>query len=293
MIANISSNEASDILYAHNELFLANTLRATQLQHDTHDLKNVLNLGIGYLKAKNYAAAKICFAEVKRLSCTFESTFYLGLSLEGLNLNEEAKATYLEAVMRPTSNIDLLFEAYKNIGNIFLREKNLEIAEDFYHKAYAIKGESPQLLVNLGTLELQKNNNTQAIERFRKALVINIKTGPAWLGMALCYDGFGDREMAWASLLRAVECDGRNTTVLLLLAQWALRENAMDFAITKLMGYFDSGEFDAQLSLAFIELCVHTSQFALARLEMERALLWEPSNRDLQSFEKALRTHGY
>jgi tetratricopeptide (TPR) repeat protein len=288
-----SIESARTILLANNENYLANALLAKELQQNIHDHKITFKLGMGYLQAKNFDSAKSCFGEIKKNLGSFESYFHFAQACEGLEKPVEAKEAYLDALLISTINLELLFEAYKNLGNIYLREKNLDNAEDFYHKAYALFPNSAQLAVNMGTLEMQKSDSSGAIERFRKALRIDPQFAPAWVGLALSYQQFGDFDMAWASLLKAIEYDFKNSTALLLIAQWAIKQNAVDLSLNHLMNFFDSGEFDSMLSQAFVELCIHANKFNLARLELERSLLWDPRNSDLLTFDKALRDHGY
>lgn len=284
---------ARAILLAHNETFLANALCAKQLQNDHRNHERIFQLGMCSFKGHRFEAAKVCFSQLRRLTGSFDAHYYFARSCESLDDLDLAKEAYLDAILVSTFNLELLFEAYKNLGNLFLRDKNIDMAEDFYHKAYALSPDSPQIFVNLGTLEMQKGNPSLAIEKFRRALQINPKFAAAWVGMALAYQSFGEFEMAWASLLKSLETAPNNQTALLLLATWSSKNDAIDFAVEQLMNYFDGGHLDNQLSLAFIELCIQSSKFSLARLEIERALLWDPSNLDLLKFEKALSDHGY
>lgn len=288
-----SIDKAVDVLHQNSEIYLANSLLASALQRNQYDERIIYDLGKGFIKNRNFESAQKCFQYLKVKLNNFESYFFFAKSSEALGQVEAARDAYLDALLLPTVDSDLLFEAYKNIGNIYLKESNIEVAEDFYHKAYTIKSESPTLLVNLGTLELQRLNTSGAIERFRSALKVDPKFSPAWLGLALSYDDFGDFPMAWASLLRSVECDSRNATALLLLAQWSVKNEGVNKAIHYLSQYFDSGFFDNQLSLVFIELCLHSNNYGLARWELERALHWDPKSVELNSFDQVLRQHGH
>lgn len=288
-----SLESATEILLANKEPALANALSKKILQEDHFNKKTLLNLGLGSLELSQFREAKICFTQLTRIDPSFESHFYLAKACEGLSENNLAREAYLDAVLVPTSNLRLLFEAYKNLGNLFLKERNLDMAEDFYHKAYTLCPDSPSLLVNLGTLEMQKADSSHAIEKYRKALQVDPRHAPAWVGMALAYQNFGELDLSWASLLRAIDLDPQNQTALLLIAKMSTKQNASTLAIQHLAHFFDQGHFESQLSLAFIELCIQNDQFNLARLEVERALLWEPTHTDLLKFEKALTEHGY
>lgn len=284
---------ARQVLLKNKEMYLANSLLATALQKNQYNESIILELGESYLHSGSYEAAQKCFSHLKEVLNSFEAHFFYARACEGLGATDKARESYLDALLLPTLDSELLFEAYKNIGNIYLKNQNIDVAEDFYHKAYSLNSKSAALMVNLGTLELQKSDSSGAIERFRMALVIDQKFSPAWVGLALSYHLFGDFEMAWASILRAVECDAKNSMALLLMAQWSVKNNNMSQSIKSLIHYFDQGFFEAPLSLAFIELCIHSNNFSLARWELERSLLWDPKNNELLSFDKVLKQHGH
>jgi tetratricopeptide (TPR) repeat protein len=285
--------QAGEILLANNENFLAKALYARELQKDLGNSELLLRLGNSYLKSQDFQSALKCYQQLQRQTISFDSCYYIARCYEGMGELISAKESYLDALLQNTTNSDLLFETYKSMGNLFLKEKNLDMAEDFYHKAYTLCPGSSQLLVNMGTLEIQRNDFATAIEKFRKALSFSPRSSAAWVGMALCYQSFGDLEMAWGSVLKATEGDPDNATALLLLAQWGERHSGVERAQTALMEHFDRGHFDAQLSLAFVELALRKGEFHLARIELERALLWEPNNSELLQFDKALGNHGF
>lgn len=282
-----------EILLANNENYLANAVLASEIQKNSHDYQKILNLGLGYLQTKTFEPAQTCFRELVRLTQSFEGYYFLAKSQEALGYFEAAKENYLDAILIPTTRYADLFDAFKNLGNLYLREKNFELAEDFYLKAFALQPDSAQLFVNLGTLEMQKENISLSIERYRKALTLDTKFAPGWIGLALSYAQFGDFEMAWASLLKAVDLDPNNTTALHLMAQWSTKNQSQDSALEALMKYFDQGGFDTTLSLCFIELCITMDRFRWARWELERSLLWDPENTQLLQFDRALKNHGY
>ena len=95
------------------------------------------------------------------------------------------------------------------------------------------------------------------------------------------------------------EDDANDALLLKLAASKAHLDVALDFvqngreAIHYLSQYFDSGFFDNQLSLVFIELCLHANNHDLARWELERALHWDPKSVELNSFDQVLRQHGH
>jgi tetratricopeptide (TPR) repeat protein len=116
------------------------------------------------------------------------------------------------------------FEVYKNTGNLCVKSGEFDLAEDFYNKAFAIKPNSDDLMVNYGALAIQRGNKICALEKFRSALNINIKNDKAWIGLALIHNDLGDYELAWGNLKTALEINPKNKIAVELCCHWARRD---------------------------------------------------------------------
>lgn len=175
------------------------------------------------------------------------------------------------------------------MGNIFLKEADLESAEEFYHKAYAIDSQSDVLLVNLGTLAIQTQEFELALSRFRQALEINSKNDKAWVGLALVHRQMGDLVLSKANLESALDVNPLNRTAVHLVADWGLREKNFEFVENTLIEYVSGVEFDEEMSLLLIHTFCLNGKIVEASLELERMLLWDPSNARLLQIEKELK----
>lgn len=114
-----------------------------------------------------------------------------------------------------------LFNVYKNMGNIYVKDKDFDAAEEFYCKAFALNPHSDALLVNFGILEIRREKMNEARERFRQALEVNKSSDKAWVGLSLIHRAFGDFELAWANAAYALEINPKNETAAQLLLEWA------------------------------------------------------------------------
>ena len=99
----------------------------------------------------------------------------------------------------------ILFEVYKNMGNIYLKCGDTEAAEESYHKANRINCQDENLMVNYGVLAIQKGNYQDAKERFSAVINLNSSSDLAWVGLALVHRAHGDFDLARACLLRGMD----------------------------------------------------------------------------------------
>jgi tetratricopeptide (TPR) repeat protein len=203
--------------------------------------------------------------------------------------DELALDTYFQALNYPTETSDLLFEVYKNIGNIFVKSSDFDAAEEFYNKAHTINPLSDILFVNFGTLEIQRNDLNSALERFRSALSVNPKNDKAWVGLALVHNQMGDHVLALANLENALDVNPKNKTAVHLLANWSVRDQKPDAAISSLENYLGLVDFDEEMSLVLIHLFCLSGRIDLALFEIERFLLWNPGHQEVADLEQKIK----
>ena len=218
-----------------------------------------------------------------------ESTLALAKIKSEKASSEEAQQLYFEAAACESDRSELFFEIYKDIGNLCVRSGDYEGAEEYYFKAHAINGESDILQVNLGTLEVQRDDWGQARERFGQAILFNNKNDKAWVGVAMSHYNLGEYDLANASLTNALDFNPLNRTAVHLLASWSLKTQNYEPAINALQNFLSQVDHDAEMSLALIHLFCETKQYDLALFEVERTLLWDPLQDEVLEIEKALR----
>lgn len=136
----------------------------------------------------------------------------------------EAGAFYKKTLSFIDYDSPFLFQIYKNLGNINVRLRDFDTAEENYDRAYTINPHSDDLYVNYGTLELQKEHYDLALQRFQQALNLNFFNDKAWVGLALIYRDRGDFQLAWGDLLKAIDINIYNQTALKFCVDWALQD---------------------------------------------------------------------
>lgn len=219
---------------------------------------------------------------------SFDSYAALGKSLTDSGQYDAAMDAYFEANLRVKDDGAGLFEVFKDMGNIAVRRGDFEQAEEFYHKAFTLNPDSDVLQVNLGTLSIQKSDWGEAIQRFRRALEISPASDKAWVGMALCHHQLGDSAMARATIENAMDINPANRTAVHLYASWSLGMGLVPQAIQRLEEYLSMQESDSEMSLVLIHLFCHAGQIDLAKLEIERAVCFDPTREDLLALYEQL-----
>lgn len=279
-----------ETLLKANEPFFASVMLGQRLHKNPKETESIIKMGL-CMEARGYIEDALkCYEQLVRIDETPYSMTLLGNCLLNLKMEEQALSVFLDALLIENSDITVYFEIYKNIGNIYVRRGDFDLAEDFYNKAYAIKPKSDALLVNYGTLAIQHGDETRALEKFRSALSINIKNDKAWIGLALVHNNLGDQELAWGNLKTALELNPKNKTAVELCCHWAHRDKTYSVAVEYLDQYIERSNFENDISMMLIETLIHLSDFTRAHYEVEKALLWDPKNIQFQRIERAIRS---
>ncbi|MCE3009260.1 MAG: tetratricopeptide repeat protein [Proteobacteria bacterium] len=210
----------------------------------------------------------------------FEDLVTLG-ELYYLNGQDElASDCFEQALAKMIYSSEALFKVYRYMGNILLKEGDIDSAEEFFSKAFSINPKSDILQVNFGTLAVQVGNLEFAQEKFKEALFLNPKNDKAWTGLGLVYHAKGDHFLAIANLENSFEINSRNRTTVQLLSSWYVQEGKLQSAIEVVEVYMRYFEDDKEMALFQVNLLCQTNQFLAALMELERLLLWDPKNEE-------------
>ena len=279
----------AELLQKHGESTLALHLLRKCLYINSHHPEALKRLANALTHESQLPLKTKAFEALVKGDLCFDNVARLGHCLYQQNQDERAKSTYMEALSMMTVESKELFEVFKNLGNIAMREGDFEGAEEYYNKAFTINPRSDVLHINLGTLALQQNSQEAAVVRFRTALEINPRNDKAWVGLALVHNEMGDHVLSRANLENALDANPRNRTAVHLAASWAVRDQDYQFAIESLENFVSDVDCDEEMSLLLIHLFCMRSQYVEAQLELERLLLWDPTNEKLQQVEQEIR----
>ncbi len=206
---------------------------------------------------------------------------------------------YLQALALLSEDSPQLFSVYKNVGNIHVRAHDFESAEEYYNRAYILEPRSATLLVNFGTLAIQRERWEKAVQHFRDAVTFEPSFDAAWVGLSMVHRQFGDFDLSWANLFRALDLNPLNTTALQLALSWVVKDQRWDQVAQSLQRYLVLADQDATMSLALSQLWFLKGNLADARLELTRTLALDPlipGGQELTNLieaEEAKRSHGW
>ncbi|MBT4501931.1 MAG: tetratricopeptide repeat protein, partial [Gemmatimonadetes bacterium] len=92
--------------------------------------------------------------------------------------------------------------AWYNLGTAYATGGYIDLGRQAYQRALELSGESVDILVAMGNLELQQGNAPAAIERYRQALSRNPDLPSAQRGLVLAYRLAGDSTAAARAMAR-------------------------------------------------------------------------------------------
>lgn len=278
------------VLMKHQDYNLALNLLRTASNRNSKNPTTLKMLADCLDKVNRGSEAMIARKALVTYDYGFNSLFGYATALYKSGEDQAAMDKYYEALSVLKEENDLLFDLYKNMGNIFVKQGDFDAAEEYYNKAYTVNPQSDVLLVNFGTLEVQRNDFDKSLFCFRKAVEINPENDKAWVGLAMVHNQFGDNELAWANLESALDINPQNRTAIHLAANWGVRDSRIQKAIEFMQNYLAQVESDEEMSLVLINLYCMSHQIDNALLEMERVLLWNPDNADVRDLRKKLST---
>ena len=280
----------SRILLTNNKTDLAMRLITQILEVEKNNELALELLADIYIKKENYEFAEKCYLRILKI----QDNSVIQLKLANLLYKQEkdslALENYYKALEGITYETHLLFDIYKSIGNIYVKEGDYESAYENYNKAYTLNPNSDVLLVNYGTLEIQKNRFEKAKELFQKALNLNLENHKAWLGLALVHRHFGDLNLSWSNLLRSLDVNFENKTAIQLLMTWGTADSRKD----ELIGVFESrilkhkGDINSYINLALI--CSNYRMYKNANGLLNNVLLMDPENEEAMNLLQKINT---
>lgn len=278
------------VLIKHGELKLARHLLRESLQKDPKNVYVLKTLAECLDKLNQWSEAEKVLGALCQQETTFQNLSMRAHNHYKLGQDHLALQSYFEALALVTDDIPDLYEIYKNVGNIFVRQGDFESAEENYNKAYTRAANSDVLLVNYGTLEVQRGDLDKALFCFRKAVEMNPLNDRAWVGLGMIHSHFGDFELAWGNLIKASDINPENRTSLILLAQWSTQMNSVDTVVGKFIEYFSRVSEDSELSILLIKLLIEKGEYYPAHLEFIRAICFDPQNPELQKLNEVFST---
>ncbi|MFM8270630.1 MAG: tetratricopeptide repeat protein [Pseudomonadota bacterium] len=278
----------AQLLLANGDYLLARNLFSFLLRKNLRDEKAMDGLGICFLKLKEITAAKKCFKALWEMHQRSRYAVYLGMCYLAEENEEAAFSLFQQVTDEASIEANLNFDFQKAYGNLLMAKERWNEAEQRYLKALELSPNSAGVMVNLGTLELQRNNSQKAETHFNKALSLDSKNSRAHFGMGLvCWEGQQTSE-AKQSFEKALDCDSKNTLALRYLIKvqesQANKENLKRRILLFLQQEPNNGEIRFQLA----RILMQENRFSEASDQADKALKLLPQDSRIQNLKKML-----
>ncbi len=268
----------ADILILNAEYELALTLLKEAIHLNPQQDVTIKKMGQCFMGLGRVEKAIECFKSATVRSKTPSNLALLAKAYYSSGSDEQALEFYLLSLESKGLIPSVEFEVYKNIGNIYVRAGELDLAEQNYNRAYTLNPKSDILLVNYGTLEMQKQNFDLALENFRKAIGLNKNNDKAWVGLALIHREYGDHVLSWANLERALDLNSKNPIALQIYIDWGMKDSCEHRVIAWLENYLIKNPKDSNVSSVLAQLLFRMERFKHCEFELKRTLSLDPSN---------------
>ena len=277
------------VLIEEKEYSLAEDLLRTLIERDSH-LPQVIYwlMQLALRREQTELALKLSkkLAEEKK---DFYSYFFLGnIYYQGKD-DIRAVEAYQKALKSVQYDSLPLFEIYKNMGNISIKMRDLEAAEEFFHKAESIDAVSDTLAVNMGTLALQKSEIEKARQCFKKAIQLNKENDRAWAGLALINKVVADLELAKANAEYALDINPMNKVAIQIMIDSATDISSWNSVMKHLENYLEQDGFDAEISFALAKIFIQHEKWSSAAIELTRCEVLNPEIPQLRECQKLVR----
>ncbi len=276
-------------LMSHKEYQLAISLLRSVLSRSPYFAPAIRRIGVCHRELGRLDHALKCFSILVKSEATSENYILLADVFYIMERDQEAMKYYQTALMDVNVSMAALFNVYKNLGNIFVRSRDFETAEEYYNKAYSIDSDSDTLLVNYGTLEIQRENLEKALSYFREAIQKNDDNDKAWVGLSLVHRHMGDFELSHANIERALDINSKNRTALKLLIEWGVCDFKFGQVIERLQEYLSLESEDTEMSFTLAKIFAHLNRLDDAQIEMQRVLALDADIPGAQQLAKAIR----
>lgn len=203
-------------------------------------------------------------------------------------LYEMSLKTYTRILESSQITVDQRFEALRKLGNMYVILGSYVEAEKYYFVAQEINPESDVLLVNLGTLEFQRDQLNKSVTYFRKAIEVNIKNDKAWVGLALIHREYGDSELAISNVMKAIDVNPKNITATQLLLEICLGSGEPSRALNFMNHIYKLYPME-DFHFAICQLYQYSGHAQKSWIEINNHLKKYPRSLVAQDFRESLR----
>ena len=224
----------AELLLKNEDYLLARNLFSFILKKELKNATALRGLGQCLLNLGDTSAAKKCFNALIEIHKSQEGYVLLGISLIKENNDTAAHESFTKITEAAALPSDLKFQFHKEFGNCLTRLEKFNEASEAYHHALSLNPRSHIILINLGTLEIQRKRFETATRYFQQAIDFCPTAAKAYCGIGIVAQMSGENDIAEMYFQKTLEVDCLNSVALHQL--YALADSESDWrALRKLI----------------------------------------------------------
>lgn len=272
---------AAEVLYQHKDYDNLKKIAANILQRDSKQPRAIFYLSKYFEKQQLFANQEKCLEKLLQVELNAKNMFEYSNFLYLQGRLEEAIQIIQDNIqdIKTESESDF-FDLYRLMGNISLKLKDSDTAEEYYNICLRINSSSDVVYSNLGSLYLHKGNIAKSISFYDRAIALNPKNAKAWLGLSLCHVAQKDSQLFWGNITNAIEADPYDAKVIQIALDQAMADFEYDVAVRAAESYLQKHPFDLAISVRFASLLFQVGQLDKAQLEVTKILSYDATNED-------------
>lgn len=276
------------VLLTNGEALLGRNICRLLLQRNAQDAEAKRLLGICSLELGDWIAARKLFQGLLETQGSEELHFWMALCALAQGSDAQALAHFQRIGTPEKLPDDVRFRFFKECGNCHTRLGNWEEAEECYGQAKQLRGETPCLCLNFGTLELQRGRTEFARTWFQKALAQTDLRAKAFCGVAMSYFAEKKDSEALPFFLRALDEDKRHLVSLYHVVLLAHRSDDYSHARERLEACLALEPKNPDVLYSLAAILFKEKRYADSRVHVEEALKSAPGHLKARSLLQQL-----
>ena len=214
------------------------------------------------IKVKDFSLAIDCYQKLILSHGDRSYQIHLAEALYNAGQNDLALDAYID--IKNDLHGDQRLSALKHLGHIFMLKNEIDQAREYYEEALELYPISDELRVYYGALEAQAGHPDEALKWFRSAIELNSNNDLAWTCLAIIHNEYGDLDLAWGNLNKALDINPTNEANLDLYFEWGLIHHHMAAVVSRYQrhGYAIPSGGSLKIILAKAQFCLGHSQKA-------------------------------
>ena len=176
-------------------------------------MTNIENI-LKNFKNKNYKEALLELNKILIIDPnSLEKLNLRGVILQILKKPEEARKNWIKSL----SINNKYFDAYFNLGNSYMDEKNYNQAEIYYNQAAICQPQNFKIYYQLGFLCMKKNELQKSCDFFNKSINYNNNFAPTYYNLGIALSNLNKKNEAINCLIKAIEINPKYIDAFFLL----------------------------------------------------------------------------